>query len=121
MKRPRLPHPNSRSYALLQALVVRPGTFYQVVERAGFDIEATGMEQRLRLIFTHGIQRHVHQDGIMYEIKATSRDAMLGINPAPADAGQVAAPHFRGAASAMPVLVVRRSSKTNTSPMQQST
>lgn len=121
MKRPRLPHPSSRSYALLQALVVRPGTFYQVVERAGFDIEATGMEQRLRLIFTHGIQHHVHQDGIMYTIKAASRDALLGIKPATAPAGQVAAPHFRGTTSAMPVLVVRRSSKTDSSPMQQPT
>ena len=120
MKRPRLPHPSSRSYALLQALVARPGTFYQVVERAGFDIEATGMEQRLRLIFTHGIQHHVHQDGIIYTIKVASRDAMLGIKPSAATAGQVAAPHFRGAASAMPVLVVRRISKTDTSPMQQS-
>ena len=108
MKRPRLPHPDSRSYALLQALVVRPGTFYQIVERAGFDIEATGMEQRLRLIFTNGIQHHVRQDGIMYEIKEASRDAMLGIKPAAAPAGQVAAPHFRGVAGAMPVLVVRR-------------
>lgn len=106
MKRPRLPHPSSRSYALLQALVMRPGTFYQVVERAGFDIEATGMEQRLRLIFTHGIQHHVHQDGIMYEIKATSRCALLGILTA--QAGQVAAPHFRGAAGATPVGVVRQ-------------
>lgn len=121
MKRPRLPHPSSRSHALLQALVVRPGTFYQVVERAGFDIEAAGMEQRLRLIFTHGIQHHVRLDGIMYEIKESSRDALLGVKPAPATAGQVAAPHFRGATSAMPVLVVRRSSKNDSSPMQQST
>lgn len=108
MKRPRLPHPNSRSYALLQALVARPGTFYQVVERAGFDIEATGMEQRLRLIFTNGIEAHVRLDGIMYEIKEASRDAMLGIKHAAAPAGQVAAPHFRGVTGAMPVLVVRR-------------
>lgn len=108
MKRLRLPHPNSRSYALLQALVARPGTFYQVVERAGFDIEATGMEQRLRLIFTNGIQAHVRLDGIMYEIKEASRDAMLGIKPAPAPTGHVAAPHFRGVAGDMSVLVVRR-------------
>ena len=109
MKRHRLPRPDSRSYALLQTLVARPGTFYQIVERAGFDIEATGMEQRLRLIFTNGIQHHVRQDGIMYEIKEASRDAMLGMKPAAAPAGQVAAPHFRGVAGAMPVLVVRRS------------
>ena len=54
----------------------------------------------------------------MYEIKATSRAAMLGIKPAPAEAGQVAAPHFRGTTSTMPVLVVRRSRKTDSSPKQ---
>lgn len=57
----------------------------------------------------------------MYEIKEASRDAILGIKPAPVAAGQVAAPHFRGTTSAMPVLVVRRSSKPDSSPMQQPT
>lgn len=110
MKRILLPKPGSRSYVLLQALIAGPGTFYQVCERAGFDIEEAGMEIRLRMIFSRGIQGHVRTSGILYELKDASLDAMLGIKPAPQ--GQVAAPHFRGVATAMPVLVVRRSTTT---------
>lgn len=106
MKRLPLPKPDSRSYALLQALLAGPGTFYQVCERAGFDIEESGMEHRLRMIFLRGIQGHVRVSGILYELMEASRDALLGIKPP--SQGQVAAPHFRGVAGAMPVLVVRR-------------
>ena len=106
MKRLPLPKLESRSYALLQALIAGPGTFYQICERAGFDIEEAGMESRLRMIFARGIQSHVRISGILYELKDASRDAMLGIKPPPQ--GEVAAPHFRGVAGAMPVLVVRR-------------
>ena len=106
MKRLPLPKPASRSYALLQALIAGPGTFYQICERAGFDIEEAGMESRLRMIFARGIQGHVRVSGILYELKDASRDAMLGIKPT--SQGQVAAPHFRGVVGAMPVLVVRR-------------
>lgn len=106
MKRLPLPKTDSRSYALLQALLAAPGTFYQVCERAGFDIEEAGMESRLRMIFSRGIQGHARLDGIMYVLKEASRAALQGIQTAPA--GQVAAPHFRGVAGAMPVLVVRR-------------
>ena len=107
MKRLPLPKPGSRSYALLQALITGPGTFYQIAERAGFDIEEAGIEHRLRMIFERGIQGHVRVSGILYELKDASRDALLGIKPVPQ--GKVAAPHFRGVAVAMPVLVVRRS------------
>lgn len=100
-----IPKPESHSYSLLQALIAGPGTFYQVCERAGFDIEEAGMEHRLRMIFARGIQGHVRVSGILYELKDASRDAMLGIKPAPQD--QVATPHFRGVAGDMPVLVVR--------------
>lgn len=106
MKRIPLPNPDSRSYALLQALVAGPGTFYQIVERAGFDIEEAGIEHRLRMIFSRGIQGHVRLAGILYVLKDASRDALLGIKPP--QLGQVAAPHFRGVAGTMPVLVVRR-------------
>lgn len=106
MKRLTLPKPESRSYALLQALIAGPGTFYQIAEHAGFDIEEAGIEHRLRMIFARGIQGHVRASGILYEFKDASRDALLGIKPAPL--GQVVAPHFRGVAGAMPVLVVRR-------------
>ncbi|OFJ47868.1 hypothetical protein BA896_001490 [Janthinobacterium lividum] len=107
MKRILLPKPGSRSSALLQALSAGPGTFYQIAERAGFDIEEPGIEHRLRMIFARGIQGHVRVSGILYELKDASRDAMLCTKP-PLQ-GQVAAPHFRGVAGAMPVLVVRRS------------
>ena len=94
------------AYDLLQALIAGPGTFYQICERAGFDIEEAGMESRLRMIFARGIQGHVRVSGILYQLKDASRDAMLGIKPPPQ--GQIAAPHYRGVAGAMPVLVVRR-------------
>ncbi len=106
MKRRPLPKLESRSYALLQALIAGPGTFYQICERAGFDIEEAGMENRLRMILARGIQVHVRVSGTLYELKDASRDALLGIKSAPQ--GQVATPHFRGVAGAMPVLVVRR-------------
>jgi len=106
VKRILLPKPGSRSYVLLQALIAGPGTFYQIAERAGIDIEEPGIEHRLRMIFARGMQGHVRVSGILYELKDASRDAMLGIKPAPQ--GQVAAPHFRGVVGAMPVLVVRR-------------
>lgn len=105
MKRLSLPKPESRSYALLQTLIAGPGTFYQIAERAGFDIEEAGIEHRLRVVFSHGIQGHVSVSGILYELKDASRDAMLAIKPALA--GQVAAPHFRGVAGAMPALELR--------------
>ncbi|MBW3498846.1 hypothetical protein [Janthinobacterium sp. NKUCC08_JDC] len=106
MKRLPLRKLDSRSYALLQALIAGPGTFYHIAERAGFDIEEAGIEHRLRIIFARGIQGHVRVSGILYELKDASREAMLGIKPV--QQGQVAAPHFRGVAGAMPVLVVRR-------------
>lgn len=111
MKRLPLPKPGSRTYALLQALMAGPGTFYQLAERAGFDIEEHGMEGRLRMIFARGIPRHARLDGITYVLREATRNALLGIDPPPA--GQVATPHFRGSACAMPVLVVRRSNTEN--------
>ena len=101
-----LPTADFRAYGMLQALTAGPGKPYQVCERAGFDIEESGMENRLRMIFSSGIQGHVRVSGTLYELKDASRDAMLGIKPPPQ--GQVATPHFRGVVGAMPVLVVRR-------------
>lgn len=110
MKRLPLPKPDTRSYALLQALLAGPATFYQAAERAGFDIEEAGVEHRLRMIFARGIQGHARLDGILYVLKDASRAALLGIQPP--TPGQVAAPHFRGVTVAMPVLVVRRAPVT---------
>ncbi|QKY09532.1 hypothetical protein [Janthinobacterium lividum] len=101
-----LPKQGSRSYALLQAMLAGPGTFYQICERAGFDIEEAGMEHRLRMIFSRFIQGNVHLVGIRYVLKDASRAALLGAEPG--QSGQVATPHFRGTVGAMPVVVVRR-------------
>lgn len=101
-----LPKQGSRSYALLQALLAGSGTFYQICERAGFDIEEAGMEHRLRMIFSRFIQGNVRLVGIRYVLKEASRAALLGAEPE--QPGQVATPHFRGVAGAMPVMVVHR-------------
>lgn len=101
-----LPKQGSRSYALLQALLAGPGTFYQICERAGFDIEEAGMEHRLRMIFSRFIQGNVRLVGIRYVLKDASRAALLGGEPE--QPGQVATPHFRGTVGAMAVVVIRR-------------
>lgn len=101
-----LPKQGSRSYALLQAMLAGPGTFYQICERAGFDIEEAGIEHRMRMIFSRFIQGNVRQVGILYVLKDASRAALLGAEPD--QCGQVATPHFRGTVGAMPVVVVRR-------------
>lgn len=101
-----LPKQGSRSYALLQAMLAGPGTFYQICERAGFDIEEAGMEHRMRMIFSRFIQGNVRQVGILYVLKDASRAAVLGVEPE--QPGQAATPHFRGTVGAMPVVVVRR-------------
>ncbi|NBV16811.1 hypothetical protein [Janthinobacterium sp.] len=103
-----LPKQGSRSYALLQAMLAGPGTFYQICERAGFDIEEAGMEHRLRMIFSRFIQGNVRMVGIRYVLKDASLAAMQGAEPE--QPGQVATPHFRGTAGAMPVVIVRRPS-----------
>lgn len=103
-----LPKQGSRSYVLLQALLAGPGTFYQVCERAGFDIEEAGMEHRLRMIFSRFIQGNVRLVGIRYVLKDASRAALLGGEPE--QPGQVATPHFRGTVGAMAVVIVRRPS-----------
>ena len=101
-----LPKKGSRSYVLLQAMLAGPGTFYQVCERAGFDIEEAGMEHRLRMIFSRFIQGNVRLIGIRYVLKDASRAALLGAEPE--QSGQVATPHFRGTVGATPVVIVRR-------------
>jgi len=103
-----LPKQGSRSYALLQAMLAGPGTFYQICERAGFDIEEAGMEHRLRMIFSRFIQGNVRLVGIRYVLKDASRALLLGAEPE--QPGHVATPHFRGTVGVMPILVVRHPS-----------
>ncbi|WP_426070203.1 hypothetical protein [Janthinobacterium sp. DSP2-3-3] len=101
-----LPKQGSRSYVLLQALLAGPGTFYQICELAGFDIEEAGMEHRLRMIFSRFIQGNVRLVGIRYVLKDASRAALLGAERD--QSGQVATPHFRGTVGVTPVVIVRR-------------
>ncbi|MDC8756242.1 hypothetical protein [Janthinobacterium fluminis] len=102
----KLPRINSRPYRLLQALLAGAGTFYQVCERAGLDIEQPGAEPLLRGLFEGMLATGVAKlDGILYSVTLRARLALE--EPAVPACGQVAAPHFRGAAAAMPVLVVR--------------
>lgn len=103
----KLPRVNSRPHRLLRALLAGPGTFYQVCERAGLNIEMLRDESITRalvadLLCTGAIQ----QRGIVYAITPRARMA-LEIAPEPF-CGQMAAPHYRGAAASMPVLVTRR-------------
>lgn len=105
----RLPAKNLRSYALLQVLQRGPGTFYQLCERASFDIDSTKAEHLVRHIFD-GMLRSgtIRLDGIIYTLTERARVA-LQIASAPAAPGQVATPAYRGQQCMMPVRVVSRS------------
>jgi hypothetical protein len=98
-----------RAHALLLVLLDRPGTFYQVCERAGYGIDGKGEEALLRHIFD-GLLRAgtARLDGIIYSITLPARIA-LQIAAAPPTVGLPAAPAYRGTPYAMPVRVVRRS------------
>lgn len=103
----KLPRAGSRSAALLRTLLAGPGTFYQVCERAGIDIEPRGAEAALRELFEGlTVTGMAKLDGICYAITLRAQLALESA-AAPA-AGQVAAPHFRGVPAVMPVLVIRR-------------
>ncbi|TFW15938.1 hypothetical protein [Duganella callida] len=104
-----LPRKETRSYALLIALQQGPGTFYQVCERAGFDIEQPGVESRLRPIFATMIGGHAQQHGIMYSLTDEAREAFGIVPPAPPPyVGQVAGPAFRGEHHPTTVFITRR-------------
>jgi hypothetical protein len=103
------PSNGMRSHTLLVALQQAPGTFYQVCERAGFDIEDTRLEYALRKIFDRLIGGNARVDGIIYHLTDEARRAL---NPEAAAAvpyvGQVAGPAFRGTYHPSQVRIVRR-------------
>ena len=105
MKRLPLPKPDSRSYALLQALIAGPGTFYQICERAGFDLEESGMECNMRKHFASLLLAHIELNNITYTIKASTRQALQGKTAA--SACSMATAHHRGPSTPQPVTVVR--------------
>lgn len=98
--------PNSRSMKLLTELLNGPGTFYQICERAGFDIEDAKTESMLRAIFDHMIGGNVCLIGINYHLTNEARRA-LKVAPAPY-VGQVAGPAHRGTHYVAPVTIARR-------------
>ena len=104
-----LPKKTSRAFALLKVLLSAPGTFYQICERAGFDIEGRNAETTLRGDFDSMVAAGTtNLNGIVYSISGRARIAMIAAEPAAPFVGQVAAPAYRGTPYAMPVHIVRR-------------
>lgn len=110
-----LPKQNSRQHELLRVLLGGPGTFYQVCERAGFDIDPHGAEGVLRELFDSMVRAGTARvDGIIYSITHRAQVAFELLRGAP-PMGEVAAPHFRGTRIDMPVRIVRRPPAPNES------
>lgn len=116
MKRTRfLPRADGRPYAILQALVDAPGTFYQLCERAGIDLDQPSVECNMRQVFDNLLLAHIQLTGIIYTLNANTRQAMpaveatQSIRPAPVPTTcSVAAPYYRGPSAIQPVTIVRR-------------
>jgi hypothetical protein len=106
MTRATLCQPGSRTHALLTALLAGPGTYYQICERAGFDIEDNRTDYALRKIFDHMIGGAVRLVGITYHLTDEARLA-LGEKSAAPLVGQVAGPAYRGTAYVAPVRIAR--------------
>lgn len=102
-----LPAKNQRAYALLQVLVIGPGTFFQICERAGFDYDGKRDERGLREIFEGMIRAGwITGKGIIFAITPRAKAAMVG-SPEKY-VGQVAGPAYRGTPMVIPARVVRR-------------
>lgn len=101
----RLPH-TPAAHKLLQTLLAGPGTFYQICERAGIDVERVGDENVQRALFAKLLDaEHIYLDKLTYSISSAAR---LAIDPPAPYVGEVAGPAYRGTVQAMPVHVVRR-------------
>ncbi|MBV8660368.1 MAG: hypothetical protein JO142_21320 [Burkholderiales bacterium] len=107
MTKARLPAKSSRAYVLLQALLEKPGTFYQVCERAGFDLDDPKIDESMRRMFGHLIGGNVRLDGIIYSLTDEARTVLTGYKPEPY-VGQVAGAAHRGTPYIAPVRIVRR-------------
>jgi hypothetical protein len=110
MTRSILPQKHHRAYRLIQILDAGPGTFYQVCERAGFDLDAKSAEGELREIFESLLRSGTaYKVGIIYSITDAARAALTG--NVEAYVGQVAGPAPRGVPFIAPVRIVRRSAE----------
>lgn len=107
MTRPTIPAPGSRSHVLLTALQKGPGTYYQICERAGFNLDDARTMACLRKVFDHMIGGNVRLTGIIYSLTDEARFALGEPRPAPY-VGQVAGAAYRGPNCATPVTIVRR-------------
>ncbi|SIQ21501.1 hypothetical protein SAMN05880566_102212 [Janthinobacterium sp. TND4EL3] len=96
----------SRPYLVLRALLEAPGTFYQICERIGADLEQPDVECRMRETFGNLLLAQIKLDNITYSLTTAARLALQG-KPAPS-ACSVATAHHRGPSEAQPVTVVRR-------------
>ena len=106
----RVPAKSLRQHALLMALLPAAGTFYQVCERAGIDIDLESSELPVRHLFELLLKAGaIRLDGILYALTGRARQALM---PAASSAptGSVATAHYRGPCRAMPVTIVRRMS-----------
>jgi hypothetical protein len=106
----RLPPKGSRPRNFLHQLLVGPGTFWQICERANIDLERdveVAMRSSLSIMQRDGL---VYVDRITYHLTAAARLALTGQLAAPL-VGQVAGPAYRGATYFAPVTVVRRETR----------
>ena len=108
MTRTTIPAPGSRSHALLMAMIKQgSGTYYQICERANFDLDNGRLAASLRKIFDHMIGGNVRLTGIIYSLTPEARIALGEAPPAPY-VGQVAGAAYRGPNCATPVTILRR-------------
>ena len=102
----KLPDTHRAARKLLHTLAAAPGTFYQVCERAEYDIETDRGERIMRSVFNSLVDTgHITFDGLTYTITIAARAIIAP--PAPF-VGQVAGPAFRGTPYVAPVKITRR-------------
>lgn len=101
----KFPSKRTVMYKLLVELANGSGTFYQICERAGIQIDVTSDSDRVRLTLDTAVMKgYARVSGIMYSI---SSSAMRALHPVQPYVGEVAAPHFRGVSMfCRPVAVV---------------
>jgi hypothetical protein len=106
----RLPPPHATAARVLRALLVAPGTFYQICERAGLAIETDRDEALQRKLFETALaDGHARRSNLIYSLTSEARAELAP--PAPY-IGQVAGPAYRGIVYVAPALVVRRAKES---------
>jgi hypothetical protein len=102
----KLPDRHRTARKLLHTLAAAPGTFYQICERAEYDIDDDRTEKLMRIVFDSLVESgHAAYDGLTYTITDRAR---AEIAPRAPYAGQVAGPAFRGTIGHRLVKIARR-------------